>query len=306
MRDSEIPIPFEPAEPAGPASAGAARGRRSRIDPTTGERELDLVHRLEVSALLGEAARLKAAGLTTFGTFAGFPGELPSLAHWRRSAQSALWLLASDGLEIEGGRMLAELLSRPLARWRSALEIARAAHRARQGEESELGLACAELASGQAAAARTRCAALARRSTRFVSEVFGTLARAYLVLGVPCLAQGAVERAADHPGAGYDALVTSLWLALARGDAHGARRAAARLDLLVPGDDRAFRRAIERLRSRASAWASRAGAPSAPERSSESRLPFDLGAVSQETAAILRELARAARSPAERVCCALA
>ena len=250
------------------------------------EDELARVHAREVARLLSQAALLVGAAGGD-GSLASPDEPPPSLAAWRREVRRVLRLGEVDGLGAPGSERLAALVRLPLEAWSSAATLARAATLAWDGEGTRLCLGRALLREGRAAQAARVFAALLRRESRLSQRwrALEGLGAAHAALGRHRLAMGAMDAAADDPACGVEPLVSGLYLAWRARDLVRARRAAARLDILVDPAEPAFLGALERLRR----W--HAEAP-----------PPDPGAEREGVVRLCRQLSLAPSTPAGRVC----
>jgi hypothetical protein len=262
-------------------------GRRITLEEA--ERELERLHRRAMSALLRRAAAQVVTRAPWYGVLTSYPLPPQAERAWRRDARSAIRAAAQDGWAPVGLSLVARLLRTPSDRWPRASRLAQAARRVEDGEFSRVCQGFALLCEGEHAEADRLFAGLLRRSDvlRHRRRVLEGLGLAHLAAGRARLALGALESAAEDPRAGTGTLVDALLLTLVVGDVGRARRAAARLDMLVDPQAPAFAAVLGRL-------GRRLDEPELQVRPTE-RSALDY----------VRELAREERSPAGRVCRAL-
>lgn len=263
-----------------PRQTGGARGRdvlerllalRARPDASAGarspasdvERELLHVHRLEVAALLREAAYLRLAEEPVGGLCTRVPGPLaepvagsdagPTAddSPWSVRALEVLVGCALDALELPDLGVLARCLASDAAGWPSAVELAEASLVAHDDERGRIALGRALVYAGDAERAYAVLVGALRRgvSDRRRWEVFDALAGAHEFRGSDRLALGALEAAARRSECGARPLVASLYLALATADARRSAAAARRLDRRLAFDARELAREIVALRT---------------------------------------------------------
>lgn len=296
---------------------GAFTTWRENVLHVRAEGELLRVHRLEVAALLREAARMRNAGepLGSLYPYAT-PGPEPRLdarakpwfsgeplEDWTCRAVEEIEGLRLDDMRVRGAPLLRRCLRTDPRRWPSAVDLARAALSAEDGLAGRLALGRALLSAGDADGAAELFLDLARRErARTPSDVRARAERWQVLEGLACcheqrgsdrLALGACAAAATDPACGVGPLVSQFFLAVTLGDLQRARRAADRLELAAQlrdgGEDPAFHTALERLRTRVQLC--RGGLPWDPPLS---------------TAGLVSDLARGASTPARDVCLALA
>ena len=216
------------------------------------EHELRRLLSREMASLLRQAAGMRVVREELFDVVGSFPLPLQSPRGWRRQVRVALDLAEVDGTRPRGALPLAFLRDRPVARWPAASRLAEAARSVEDSEFARVCLGHALLCEGHAARAERIFAGLVRRQPvlRHRWRVLEGLALAHEALGRHRLALGAIEGAVAEPHCGVSALVQGLHLALRAGDAERARRAAARIDLLVDPLSPSFGAALSRLRRR--------------------------------------------------------
>ncbi len=304
----------QPTDPHSPPGAGAVPSHWPRVDgpdacaspsprppeppqiSAAGE-ELASLHRNDLVGLLLEASALRAQ-VAPFALLSGTPAALPSPPDWTGRALDTIDRLAktrvakrSRATRRSGPRpvdpeILLLLIGVDLHRWPASSWLARAALAAQDSNGARLCLGRALLAEGDTEDAHRVFVDLLRRGVtdELRWQVFEGIAFGHEQRGNDRLALVACEAAGDAPGCGIGPLVGCLFLSLVLGEAGRARRAAARLDLLVNPDSPAFARELAKLRLRVELF--RGGLPwSAPP----------------STAALLDELAGGGRSAAEEV-----
>ncbi|MEM7306724.1 MAG: hypothetical protein AAF682_08640 [Planctomycetota bacterium] len=259
-------------------------GRLGREVPRSAHDELSEILRAEIATLLAEAAALRATQ-APFGRFVGQPRESEANAFaWRVRARDALELWRDE--RAGDLHLLASIAALPETEWPGPTTLARAALGLDPTPRRRLALARALLAEGEAAAARAELVRVldASPTPEIEWRACTLLARAHEQGGNDRLALGAADRAADVPGCGVEALVDSLFFALAVGDLRRAVRAGARLDLLLRPTAADLERALAELRLRVAVF--RGGSSWRP---------------APATAELARALASGAGSSAERV-----
>jgi tetratricopeptide (TPR) repeat protein len=224
------------------------------------EQELADIQRAEQAWLLCQAAALRGTLMEPAALLA-LPLFLPdSVAAWRTRARVVVDLLAAEEDrgphpavatgETRAGRQLEELVDVPIGRWPTPGELARIAFEHHPEERTRLALGAAYLAEDQPELALDCFGDLLRGelAPRWRASALEGLAAAQARLGRARLALGAFDEAADEPGSSPLALVGALYFALCLDEAGRARRAAARLDLLIDPTRPTFRAALARLR----------------------------------------------------------
>ena len=268
-------------------------GTELRDPPTFGqqvcweeaERELRHVHRRAFASVLRQATAVAVPRAPYYGVIAAFPLPPQSIKLWRRRARSVTHLATLDGWRPHGLDEILAILDRPVHEWPAASRLAQAARRVDDCELARLALGYALLCEGEARRASRVFSRLLRRPQvlRHRWRALEGLALAHRALGHLELSARAIESAADDPRCGVSALVEALSTTLEVGDLARARRAAARIDMLVDPFSPAFAAALGRLRLRHRVL----GTPEAPP--------------ARALASLARELARERRSPSGRV-----
>ncbi len=281
---------FHPSdrEPVAPIVHGTIRTANEALE--LAERELERLQRRSIASLLRQAAALVAPRARGAGIHGAFPLPRGAERPWRRAARAELRSLVATGPGTPslplGATVLARLLDRRLERWPSVSRIAQAARRVEDSEFARICLGTAWLLDGQLRSADAMFRSLLRRPEvlRHRWRVLQGLALTHLAAGRDELALGAIESCAEDPECGITAVVEALGLTLVIGDPARARRAAARLDMLVDPYAPAFVAALARIRARVQRF--------------DGGRTLRFLARHPKTAIVRNELARELRSPA--------
>ena len=250
--------------------------------------ELASLHQSDLVGLLLEASALRAQ-VAPFALLSGTPldpSPSPDCPDWTGRALDTIDRLGKMRRRRPDPDVLLPLIGVDLHRWPTSSWLARTALAAHDTAAARVCLGRALLAEGDSEDAHRVFVELLRRGVtdELRWQVYEGIAFGHEQRGNDRLALGACEAAGDAPGCGIGPLVGCLFLSLALGEADRARRAAARLDLLVNPDSPAFARELARLRLCIELF--RGGLPWAPPAA---------------TAPLVDELARGGRSAAEEV-----
>ena len=155
-----------------------------------------------------------------------------------------------ERIVVMGLELLRHLLAKEPSSWPPAGQLVSCSHRLRPSETTRTLQGYAHLLAGDAASALRAFAlsfarAQAPSGTSLAEE---GVAYGHLMSGELGLAQAAMERAAEQPGARVSALAWSLHLALRVGMPSDIEHSAARLDLLVASSSTEFSACLGRMR----------------------------------------------------------